>query len=97
MPGIAPAVPRLLAALRDAAAETGAAVLVDQDGRPNYLAAAWRAEALSWALAAVGNPVGAPMRAVYESVNPVTVPDPDRWGADCDTPADLEAARELQS
>ena len=90
LPEIAPAVPALLAALP----ASGAAVLTDESGRANYLAAAWRRADLIAALAALGDPAGAAMRALVAQVNAVQVPDPAGWGRDCDTWDDLEQARE---
>lgn len=88
MPWIAPAVPELLRAL-----DGSAAVLVDPSGRANNLAAAWRRDALVAALASVGDPRGAAMRAVVAAAHPVLVPDAGGWGRDCDTWADVAAAR----
>jgi len=90
LPFIGPAVPRLLEALGDEAAEV--ALLVTA-GRANYLAAAWRTEALRARLNDLGDPAGRSMRGLYENAAAVEVPDPGHWGDDCDTWADLEAAR----
>jgi hypothetical protein len=73
--------------------EQGVAVLVDGSGRVNHLAAAWRQDALRAALTQVGDPCGAPVRALTSSARAVHVPDPDGWGRDCDTWADVAAAR----
>lgn len=89
LPWVAPAVPLLLAALPS----SGAAFLLDAAGRVNYLAAAWRRASLEFALAAVGDPVGAPVRALAETVNPVYIADQDGWADDCDTWEDLASAR----
>jgi molybdopterin-guanine dinucleotide biosynthesis protein A len=89
LPDIAPAVPELLEALP----ASGAALLVDERGRANYLAAAWRRADLVRALAAVGEPVGAAMRTLVAHVDVVEVPDLAGWGRDCDTWDDLAAAR----
>ena len=93
-PRVAPAVPALRAALAadDAA---GLTVLVDASGRVNHLAAAWRRAALRAALNRIGDPGGAPVRALTSAARAVQVPDPDGWGRDCDTWADVEAARRL--
>ncbi|MCU1657529.1 MAG: molybdopterin-guanine dinucleotide biosynthesis protein [Pseudonocardiales bacterium] len=89
LPWIAPAVPNLLAGTRHA----DVAVLVDADGRRNYLAAAWRREALAGALTALGGTTGAAARTLFTDVAVIEVPDPAGWGADCDTWDDLDAAR----
>ena len=91
LPWIAPAIPVLLAAVADAA------VLVDQAGHRNLLAAAWRRAALGAALADLGNPENAAMRALYAGIACAEVPDPDGWGQDCDTWADVAQARERTS
>jgi molybdopterin-guanine dinucleotide biosynthesis protein A len=89
LPFVAPAIPRLLAALPPA----GAALLVDPAGRVNHLAAAWRRTTLELALAAVGDPVGAPARALIEHVPHVLVTDEEGWGRDVDTWDDLAQLR----
>lgn len=89
LPAIAPAVPRLLAALPP----EGAAVLTDADGRANYLAAAWRRASLAVALATLGGVEGASMRALVAAVPVVPVPDEGGWGRDCDTWDQLARAR----
>jgi molybdopterin-guanine dinucleotide biosynthesis protein A len=88
LPWIAPAVPGLIAA-----AASGVALLVDAGGRVNHLAAAWTRHALGAALEAIGDPAGAPVRALLAGVEHVLVPDPDGWGRDCDTWDDLAEAR----
>lgn len=90
LPSIGPAVPRLLAAL---AGDGDVAVLSDSNGRANYLAAAWRAAALRDAMATVGDPVGAPVRRLFDSAAMIRVPDPQGWGRDCDTWEELAVAR----
>jgi molybdopterin-guanine dinucleotide biosynthesis protein A len=89
LPDIAPAVPRLLAAVPD----DGAALLVDGDGRVNNLAAAWRRPALAAALARRPVVHGAAVRSLLAGVTVVLVPDDGGWGRDCDTWADVAAAR----
>jgi molybdopterin-guanine dinucleotide biosynthesis protein A len=89
LPWIAPAVPALLAALPAA----GVAMLADEDGRANYLAAAWRRRELAAALAALGDPAGASARSLIAAVPQVLVPDRGGWGRDCDTWDDLAQAR----
>jgi molybdopterin-guanine dinucleotide biosynthesis protein A len=94
LPDIAPAVPVLVAALREPA---GAACLVDADGRVNYLAAAWRTSALRAAITATGNTNGASARALLAGTEMIAVPDLDGWGRDCDTWDDVTAARRRAS
>lgn len=92
LPWVAPAVPVLLAALTaDPAAD--AALLVDDGGRVAHLAAFWRRAALATALAALGDPAGAPVRALTGAARTVLVPDLEGWGRDCDTWDDVEARR----
>ena len=81
-----------LRALLASRPDTGAAVLVDPAGRVNYLAAAWRTAALYAALDRLGEPAGRPVKALYQGVEVGYLPDFDGWGADCDTPADLQLA-----
>jgi len=69
-------------------------LLVDTTGRSNYLAAVWRTEALRAAVAAVGPPVGLPVRALYERADIGHVPDFDACSADVDTPDDRSAAEQ---
>lgn len=91
LPDIGPAVPLLLEPVADGA---DVAMLVDPDRHANYLAAAWRRDALRRALHAVGDPVDAPVRALAARVgNAALVPDTGGWGRDCDTWDDLAAAR----
>ena len=92
LPWIAPAVPLLTAALA-ADPELDAAVLVDRDGRRNHLAAAWRADSLRAATAAVGPAAGAAARDLYRSAALADVADPGGAGEDCDTWADVARAR----
>jgi molybdopterin-guanine dinucleotide biosynthesis protein A len=88
LPFVAPAVPVLLGRLRDAEV----VVLVDVTGRRNLLAAAWRTAALRNRLADV-DPVGAPVRTLFESADVTEVVDKAGWGRDCDTWSDVAAAR----
>ena len=92
LPWIAPAVPLLVAALPS----SGAALLVDDSGRANYLAAAWRRSILAAALTTLGDPSGASARALTELVPWVRVADEGGWGRDCDTWDDLALARSEQ-
>jgi len=89
LPFVAPAVPRLL----DALPAVGVALLVDESGRPNYLAAAWRRASLASALQRLGEAAGASMRALIDFVPHVLVPDEAGWGRDCDTWEDFDQAR----
>ncbi|WP_189113655.1 molybdenum cofactor guanylyltransferase [Pilimelia terevasa] len=90
------AVGRLLAALGDPRAPVEAAVLADDAGRPQWLCAAWRGDALARALAALGPPRGAAVRRLYAdaAVARVDLPAdaPPAWW-DCDTPDALARAR----
>lgn len=90
LPWIAPAVPALLRAVP----ASGVALLVDRAGRTNYLAAAWRRVELGAALTRLGDPAGAPMRALLAGIEQVHVRDRDGWGHDCDTWDDLATARQ---
>jgi molybdopterin-guanine dinucleotide biosynthesis protein A len=88
--GAVPALRASLAARNHAQPDVvDAAVLVDVDGRRNYLAAAWRRVALLNALLAIDPLTGASMRSVYASARCVEVPDSAGWGRDIDSPDDL--------
>jgi molybdopterin-guanine dinucleotide biosynthesis protein A len=95
LPYIEPVVPALLTRLDVGDAgepELEVAVLVDAQGRRNFLAAAWRRAALQERLAAIGRSEGAAMRALYADARCAEVLDwgPDGgYGRDIDTPADL--------
>jgi molybdopterin-guanine dinucleotide biosynthesis protein A len=89
LPWIAAAVPLLVAAVP----ATGVALLVDDSGRANHLAAAWRRADLVRALAMAGDRVGAAVRTLVAAVERVDVPDTGGWGRDCDTWDDLAEAR----
>jgi molybdopterin-guanine dinucleotide biosynthesis protein A len=86
---VAPLRVQLAAANRAQPDAIDAAVLVDADGRRNYLAAAWRRVALLNALLALDQLAGASMRSVYASARCVEVSDTAGWGRDIDTPDDL--------
>jgi molybdopterin-guanine dinucleotide biosynthesis protein A len=86
---VAPLRVQLAAADRARPDAVDAAVLVDADGRRNYLAAAWRRIALLNALLAIDQLAGASMRSVYASARCVEVSDTAGWGRDIDTPDDL--------
>ncbi|CAO5149374.1 molybdenum cofactor guanylyltransferase [Frankia sp. AiPs1] len=70
--------------------EVDVAVLVDPDGRAQYLAAVWRTARLRAAMPA--DPVGAPVRALFAGRPVATVPADARACLDCDAPADVERA-----
>ncbi len=91
LPWIGPAVPVLRAALAESGADCAA--LLDRAGRVNYLAAAWRRPSLVRALAAVGEPNGAAMRALVATATVREVADDGGWGLDCDTWDDIDGAR----
>lgn len=92
LPAIGPAVPELLRAIAEAP-DADVAALADGDGRLNYLAAAWRSEALHRAIRLLGRGVtDVSMRTLFAGTDQVKVADRDGWGIDCDTWADLEAA-----
>lgn len=101
MPGIAPAVPVLVQAVRQPADESvpigGAtlevAVLVDTTGQRTLLAAAWQRAALLEAVRRIGDPQGAPMRALYRGARVVEIADPAGWATDCNTWDDVARAR----
>ena len=90
LPWIGPAVERLLAGLE--AGNVEAAILVDQNGRLNPLAAAWRRSTLLAALTREP-PSGRAMRQLLDGVPLVLITDEDGWSLDCDTQADLDRAR----
>jgi molybdopterin-guanine dinucleotide biosynthesis protein A len=82
---------RALPALVAAAAPSGVdgARLVGSDGHPQHLVAVYRASALSRALAGLGEPRGASMRALVAGLVLVDVVDTDDSGADADTWPDV--------
>ncbi|MGE5291685.1 MAG: molybdenum cofactor guanylyltransferase [Micromonosporaceae bacterium] len=89
----------LLVSGRDAASSaspSSGAILVDADGRPQWLAGCWRTRALLAALATHrGSSLGgllAPLRPVEFTVN-LAAGEPPPW-LDCDTPADIQRAQE---
>lgn len=92
--------PAALLELVDAIDPSGTgAVAVDDDRRPQWLLSAWRTDALRASSRRLGDPAGKPIRALLEPLGPAQVvltgDDHSRlppW-FDCDTPAELEAAR----
>ncbi|SFE01690.1 Molybdopterin-guanine dinucleotide biosynthesis protein A [Actinopolyspora alba] len=77
---------RLLAALRRAP-DSGGAVLVDTDDRPQWLVGVWRAVALGRALPE--QPHGVALRGVLSPLHPLFVPAEQAETIDVDTPEDL--------
>ena len=88
------AVADLLAAL---AGDPGAdvALLVDTDGRPQPLVAAYRPAALRRALTDVGPLTGVPLRRVLDRLRAVPVADPAGHGRDADTWDDVAGLEHL--
>jgi molybdenum cofactor guanylyltransferase len=88
--------PSALTTLRDAASTADGALFVDGDGRRQLLCGVWRVSALRRALAALGEPAGASMRALMSDLTAVEVvwseAGPPAW-FDCDTDDDIERAR----
>ncbi|TDD35389.1 molybdenum cofactor guanylyltransferase [Actinomadura sp. KC06] len=81
--------------LLDAAAERAGAVLLDDEGREQWLAGCWRSATLRDALNAY---TGASLRGLLGPLDPALVaPPPGSRPAwyDCDTPEDLAAAEHL--
>ncbi|UVS80234.1 molybdopterin-guanine dinucleotide biosynthesis protein MobA [Actinokineospora sp. UTMC 2448] len=74
--------------VRDAVGETGA-VLVDTEGRDQWLLSAWRVDVLRAAVERSGRG----LYAVLGPLAPVRVPDPGGASSDLDTPADLDRWR----
>jgi molybdopterin-guanine dinucleotide biosynthesis protein A len=91
LPWIAGAVDPLTRAL--SAGSGDVAVLVDTSGRTNYLAAAWHTPALRQAVLTIGDPNGAPVRALYRDALAIELRDDMGWATDCDTWSDIERAR----
>jgi molybdopterin-guanine dinucleotide biosynthesis protein A len=89
LPGIGPAVPVLIDALMGGGDVTA---LTGTNGRPNLLAAAWRRGALVEALHRIGDPADRAVRDLADHADVRAVADPDGWGEDCDTWADLHRA-----
>jgi molybdopterin-guanine dinucleotide biosynthesis protein A len=93
LPWIAPAVPLLVSTLTTGS-DPQVAVLADPDGRLNFLAAAWRRDALAAALGRIAQPHGAAAKHLFAGLDPALVADTGGWGADCDTWDDVRTARE---
>ncbi|MGX7829752.1 molybdenum cofactor guanylyltransferase [Actinokineospora sp. 24-640] len=77
-----------VARVRAAVGETGA-VLVDADGRDQWLVSAWRVDVLGPAFRSPGRG----LYSVLGPLEPVRVADVDGASSDVDTPADLERWR----
>ena len=88
LPRLPEAVPLLLAA------PTGpdGAVVVDADGRKQWLLARYRAAALGAAARALGDPTGRPLRALLGALDVASVHLPPGLEADVDTVADARRA-----
>lgn len=89
-----------VAALRRALASDSTvdgALFVDTDGRAQVLCGVWRLAALRANLAALGDPVGQPVRRLLAGLRTAELrwadPGPPPW-YDCDTESDLRTARE---
>lgn len=78
--------------LRLAAMEPGrdGAVLLDEDGRPQWLAGVWSTERVR---SAVAGHTGDSLRGLLGGLDHAVVPAPDGAAFDCDTPEDLACAR----
>ncbi|MDN3355291.1 molybdenum cofactor guanylyltransferase [Actinomadura sp. DC4] len=81
-------------ALRRSAYGRSGAVLVDADGRPQWLAGVWRTADLRAALASYG---GSSLRGLMDPLDPARVRAAGEWPAwyDCDTPSDVAAASRM--
>ncbi len=78
--------------LRRRAEAAPGAVLVDDDGRPQWLAGVWRAADLRAALRAY---TGTSLRGLMEPLGPALVRTPGTAWYDCDTQADVDAASRM--
>jgi molybdopterin-guanine dinucleotide biosynthesis protein A len=83
----------LVAAVVATAGESDGALIVDADGRDQYLLAAYRTNLLAARLADLGDPHGAPLRALVGGLRLVRMPDPAGVAFDCDTWADVDLAQ----
>ena len=88
LPRVGAAVPVLLTA----AAHSDVAVLCCA-GRRNYLAAAWRTDALRAAVGRLGDTDGVAARELFANVEIADVDDEQGWGEDLDTWAEIERAQ----
>jgi molybdopterin-guanine dinucleotide biosynthesis protein A len=87
------AVAALVGGLSDLAVD--AALYSDADGRRQFLAAAYRRARLDGAIAAVGEPAGASMRAVVAGLTVAEIPAHSDLTLDCDTWRDVERTRQI--
>jgi molybdopterin molybdotransferase len=87
-----PAVAALVAGL--AGSDADAAMHV-ADGRRQFLAAAYRREALSAAVATIGDPAGASMRMVVDRLTITEIAAHPEVTLDCDTWQDVELTRKI--
>jgi molybdopterin-guanine dinucleotide biosynthesis protein A len=73
-------------------------VLVDQAGRPQWLAGVWRLDSLADRLAALGDPSGRAVRDLVSGLRVARVRVADQGGPppwfDCDTEDDVRRAEE---
>jgi molybdopterin-guanine dinucleotide biosynthesis protein A len=86
-----------LAAALAARPDADVALVVDPGGHRQSLLARWRTPALHAALARLGEPAGASMRALLTGVIVVEVATGDDTHLDCDTDADWREANRLMS
>jgi molybdopterin-guanine dinucleotide biosynthesis protein A len=87
---------RHLQAVLCAARQSGGAMMVDDSGRPQWLASCWRTTDLRRALATYSGDSLRGLLEPWRGVPVVMPPEPGQpapW-LDCDTPADLTAARD---
>ncbi len=95
-PFAAGAVPRLLAALSNERGSAAGAVLVDAEGRPQTLLAAYSRHGLAAAVERHGPELGdRSVRELLEGLRLVQVPAEDNETLDIDTPEDLARAEEI--
>ncbi len=95
--------PLHVAALRRSAYGRAGAVLVDTDGRPQWLTGVWRTADLLTALAAFGEASGeasgeargASLRRLMNPLDPALVRLAGPAWYDCDTPSDVETASRM--
>lgn len=89
--------PDAVALLREAARGRDGAVLVDDDGEEQLLAASWRTDALRAAVQRSGTLQGRSVRSLLAGLDRAHVRLPagsPPWWLDCDTPRALHEARE---
>ncbi|MGH3384489.1 MAG: molybdenum cofactor guanylyltransferase [Nocardioidaceae bacterium] len=91
----APAVARLVAAVGEGVGEADGAMLVDDGGRQQFLAAAYRTASLRSAIGALDDPDGASMRALVGGLRVHEVTAQAGEALDCDTWSDVRRATAL--